>query len=523
MKKIFIILCILVIFGTCANIYAEDNITDDALNIVETTDCGVNSIDENDNYSSIITENDICAVSVYNDDELSLPSHNEYSASLITNGFSEGGLSTKIKVKLTPSSSSSNTYDFFLKIAKPNQIYKINQRFSGQIPSSGGYVYLPINTTRITSGLYEMSIINSKDGYIMDTSNLTVTGVSPFYDDYSVVVNTDFITYNTKSSISLIISQAPLKVYSYGYDFYVKIYDSTGKLKINEKFCSYRGGEPTYVYEYCYINSGQLESGDYIIKIVNSRDEEVMYTKNLKVGSRYGWVNIDAQASYESGGYIKMNIYSNNSYYIYDCDLKVYDSNKNLIICQRYSNNVPSSNSQQQIYIINSSQLASGNYSIEVVDKYIVQYYENNKLINYQLTLGTVTLMVSEKSPNVPINDNNNSSVSNQSSQNLNHVSQKTKITNNKISLKLKTVKVKKSSKKLVLQATLKQGNKALNGKKISFKFNGKKYTAKTNKNGIAKVTIKKAVLKKLKLGKTVKYQASYGKIIAKKTAKVKK
>lgn len=92
-----------------------------------------------------------------------------------------------------------------------------------------------------------------------------------------------------------------------------------------------------------------------------------------------------------------------------------------------------------------------------------------------------------------------------------------------KTTIALKTVKVKKSAKKLVLQATLKQGKKALSGKKITFKFNGKTYKAKTNKKGIAKVTIKKNILKKLKIGKKVKYQASYGKIIAKKTAKVKK
>lgn len=92
-----------------------------------------------------------------------------------------------------------------------------------------------------------------------------------------------------------------------------------------------------------------------------------------------------------------------------------------------------------------------------------------------------------------------------------------------KTTIILKTVKIKKSAKKLVLQATLKQGKTPLKSKKIVFKFNGKKYTAKTNKNGVAKVTIKKKVLKKLKVGKKVKYQASYGKIIVKKTAKIKK
>lgn len=88
--------------------------------------------------------------------------------------------------------------------------------------------------------------------------------------------------------------------------------------------------------------------------------------------------------------------------------------------------------------------------------------------------------------------------------------------------LKLKTVKVKKSAKKLVLSATLKN-KKPIKGKTIKFKFKGKTYKAKTNKKGIAKVTIKKSVLKKLKVGKKVTYQATYIKDTVKKTAKVKK
>lgn len=90
--------------------------------------------------------------------------------------------------------------------------------------------------------------------------------------------------------------------------------------------------------------------------------------------------------------------------------------------------------------------------------------------------------------------------------------------------LTLKKVTVKKSAKKLVLTATLKKvKGKYLKNKKITFKFNGKKYTAKTNKKGVAKVTIKSSVLKKLKVGKKVTYQATYVKDTVKKTVKVKK
>ena len=90
--------------------------------------------------------------------------------------------------------------------------------------------------------------------------------------------------------------------------------------------------------------------------------------------------------------------------------------------------------------------------------------------------------------------------------------------------LTLKSVTVKKSAKKLVLTATLgKINNKYLKNKIITFKFNGKKYTAKTNKKGVAKVTVKSTVLKKLKVGKKVTYQATYSKDTVKKTVKIKK
>ena len=90
--------------------------------------------------------------------------------------------------------------------------------------------------------------------------------------------------------------------------------------------------------------------------------------------------------------------------------------------------------------------------------------------------------------------------------------------------ISLKTVKIKRSAKKLVLTATLKKINgKYLKGKIITFKFNGKKYSAKTNKKGVAKVTIKKKILKKLKKGKKVAYQATYLKDTVKKKSKVKK
>ena len=86
--------------------------------------------------------------------------------------------------------------------------------------------------------------------------------------------------------------------------------------------------------------------------------------------------------------------------------------------------------------------------------------------------------------------------------------------------LKLKKAKVKYSAKKLVLKATLKKGMK---NKKVIFKFNGKKIKAKTNKKGVAKAVVKNKILKKLKVGKKVKYSVTYMKDTVKKSVKVKR
>ncbi len=88
----------------------------------------------------------------------------------------------------------------------------------------------------------------------------------------------------------------------------------------------------------------------------------------------------------------------------------------------------------------------------------------------------------------------------------------------NKITVKptliVKNMKVKKG-KKIKYQAKLLNTNgKALKGKKITFKIKGKTYKAKTNKKGVAKITIKKS----FKPGK-YKVTVKYGKLTS--TAKI--
>ena len=88
-----------------------------------------------------------------------------------------------------------------------------------------------------------------------------------------------------------------------------------------------------------------------------------------------------------------------------------------------------------------------------------------------------------------------------------------------KITAKKKTFKRSKKVKKYKI--TLKSGKNPIKNVKVTIKIGKKTYKAKTNYKGIAKVTINSDVLKKLKVGKNIFYQASYGKYHDKKIAKV--
>ena len=81
----------------------------------------------------------------------------------------------------------------------------------------------------------------------------------------------------------------------------------------------------------------------------------------------------------------------------------------------------------------------------------------------------------------------------------------KIKVNPQKVKLTVAKKKYKASKKKKILMATLKASNKkAIKGKKIVFIVNKKKYTAKTNKKGIAKVKVKLSKKKTYKF--TVKF-----------------
>ena len=70
-----------------------------------------------------------------------------------------------------------------------------------------------------------------------------------------------------------------------------------------------------------------------------------------------------------------------------------------------------------------------------------------------------------------------------------------------------------KKSKALKVKVTLNKVNKKyLSNKKVTLKFRGKTYTAKTNKKGVVTFTIPKSAFSKLKVGKSYTYKVTYSK-----------
>lgn len=86
-----------------------------------------------------------------------------------------------------------------------------------------------------------------------------------------------------------------------------------------------------------------------------------------------------------------------------------------------------------------------------------------------------------------------------------------------------KNLKTKKT-KNLKVTISLKKVNKKyLANKKVTLKFRGKTYTAKTNKKAVATFTINKNVFSKLKVGKSYSYVVKYAKDSVTKTIKITK
>ncbi len=285
----------------------------------------------------------------------------------------------------------------------------------------------------------------------------------------------------------------------------------------------------TFINNHAGFCSGAIWGGASNIDIINS----------TFINNSCGNLDYGSAISFKNCGRIINSTFTDNYIYtndeekyagIYYSDItfNVVNVSISYVVNDKKISSVVSFSEKYNIIIINSTFTNTPAHEIHY-NKYLFYILGNdteNNATNNNSTMepnnntdteNMTTIIENNTASDIGTNNSNNITKSTKSAQ------QSLPLNSKVISLVLKSVKVKKSAKKLVLQVVLKQESKVLNDKKITFIFNGKKYVAKTNIKGIAKITIKKNILKKLKVGKKVKYQVSYGKNVSKKTLIVNK
>ena len=299
----------------------------------------------------------------------------------------------------------------------------------------------------------------------------------------------------------------------------------------------------------CIIILPKLQSGNYSVKITYSGDDNYASNKTK--------INVHVKSA-SLNAHDMVRGYNSD----YDYQVKLIDENGNVISNKLISFTVMSN----QYYAITNgdgfagvkANLNAGTYNVTVssaiagnstVTLKILKRFENNSNLNvyyasnanYKVRIigddgnpetegQNVTVLIDNKMKSYKTDKNGFITVEIDKNFKVGTHTIKIQYRNasvkNKVAVKhllaLKSATVKKSAKKLVLTASLAKVNgKYLKNKKITFKFNDKTYKSNTNSKGIAKVTIKSSVLKMLKAGKKVSYQAIYLKDTVKRTAKI--
>ena len=308
---------------------------------------------------------------------LSVP-HDAYSVN-VSDVIHYYGNNGNILMDISPSSLYVSSYDYYLIVYDSNKTKIINQRYYNT--GYNTHETYDIMPNELDPGKYTIEIINTFDDHIMDYANLTVHSVP--HDAYSVTVSNTTIVYGDDGTIMMNITPATY-TNSCRYDYHLKIYDQNNSEIITQRYYSIN----STTQETFYINVTQLNPGKYLMKIINAHDNYIMDTAYLIVKSltheAYS-VNIsNTTMVYGFDDKILMDITTNDSYnYKYDYYLKIYDSNNNERISQRFTNWSPYS---QELYMIYSKELDIGTYTIKIINTYDNQTINTAYLIVKALT-----------------------------------------------------------------------------------------------------------------------------------------
>ncbi|WP_407462448.1 C1 family peptidase [Methanobrevibacter sp.] len=350
---------------------------------------------------------------------------------------------------------------------------------------------------------------------------------------------------------STIVSQDVSRGRNSNYTYKVQLLNSTGGAIKNTKISvTVNGKSKTYTTDnngYISIPFTKLTSNQ-VITVLNPITKE--QSKNtIKVVSRFSG-NKNIKMYYNNGTKYTVKVYGDNAKLVGANQVVLIKLNKKTYKVKTNSKGVASLKIPKSLkpgtYTITATYKGqtikntvkvlsriAGNKNVNMYyfdgSKYSVKVYgKTGKLLSKQ----TVTIKLNKKTYKVKSNKKGVASLKIPKtvkpgtytiSASYAGLTVKNKVKVKQVLSSQKTKTVKRWWKKFTLKATLKNGKKPLKGKKISFKFKGKTYKAKTNSKGVAKVTIKRKVIRKLKRGKSYKVSITYLKDTIKRTVKVKR
>ena len=358
------------------------------------------------------------------------------------------------------------------------------------------------------NGFYQEFVQQASNQFNIELKNLNAGKYNVhvnYLDDVNLInidLNKTFAVFKIDPMVNIHIED----IYTDGLaTIEIKVANSNGTLRL-------KVGSKTY---YEQLKNGDLIKnidgltiGDYDVEILFEGDNN--YNPIIKLASfkMYHFLNFDVNFSSNiilpDDMHYKDEFWDKGNYKIYISNfindkndvLELLIDNKPVTILKQddYGGDL----NEYYILEFNPSFLNEGIHSWEIKYSNVPNYIIGNKVGSFYYSINSHNI------------DNSK-----------NNVVKKSEI--KKIVLTLKSIKIKKSTKKVQLYSTLKINGKNAINKKITFKFNGKKFKLKTNKKGVAKLIIKKNLFKNIKIGKKIKYQVAYDNIIVKKTVKMKK
>lgn len=446
-KKLIMFAIILFSLLALLPISAADNATSD-VSCIKTADDAI-SVNE----SEVVNADDLQNVSISDNPDVSAggdvqdeisskgnvlssdstyPSYSDYSVRFSDN-IVKGESSVSISMIISPASGSTYKYYYYLKVYDIDGNEKVSQLFYGtNFDHSKSYI---MTSNQLDSGnTYTMKIINYCDNREMASSMLIVNFPPNLsYSDYSVNVSDTIIDYECGGYISMSISPAYSPTYKYYY--YLKVYDSEGSEKISKLY-----QDTNYVYSKSYIiNPYQLSPGTYTIKIINYNDGQVMDTARLNAKINTYVSGKDISAVYGYGKNLIATLKDANNEWLSDKTLSVKLNGRTF---------TGKTDSNGQVSVKLPASLAPKTYSASIAfagdDGYISSF-------------GKVNVEILKRTPKITVKA----------------------VTGN-------------PAKKVKLSASVVDdfGN-PISKCTVTFKVDGKKYTAKTNSKGIASLKVK--------------------------------